>query len=220
MKTKRLNTLLLAAALLTTGGVYASWSYAEGPAAEATIHRLVNIASETVSSKKGTIDIVNNSLQFLVDQSSEGQYKAELVISGSLEIKFTPTPASSGTDPDVVEYGIPLEMAVTHTYGTWDHDGNPETAPIDVFEITDPGHVLKRGAKIKDPYTILSVPTAQQDDTNTTNVIENTGLSLHIRLKDNIILDTYDKYLSFKAFLEGEGKEIKITISEHTPTSV
>jgi len=218
MRARKLNTLLLTAALLTTGGVYASWSYAEGTASELTIHRLVNIASETVSSPKGKINVVSNNLQFIVDEKPGDQYIAELKISGELVISFTPTSEASGTDPEVVAKGIPLKISISETYGLWDHDNDNSTAGIQVFEINESlnGHQLNGGDPIKSDFTILSNPSAADDDTNTKNVVEDEGVSLHISLADNIVLDTYDKYLSFKSYLEGENKEITITISEYT----
>ena len=76
MRARKLNTLLLTAALLTTGGVYASWSYAQAAVASATVEKNLELDTLLEPSAKGTINVVENGLTFLV--VNDGDYKASL----------------------------------------------------------------------------------------------------------------------------------------------
>ena len=190
MRARKLNTLLLTAALLTTGGVYASWSYAQAAVASATVEKNLELDTLLEPSAKGTINVVENGLTFLV--VNDGAYKASLEIQGSLTVSFTPNP---GADADVIANGIPLQISIQETLG----DFNGE----DILTV-GANHVLNDGNPILTNFVING--TADPSDPNST------GISKHLTLGD-IVLDTYEEYDSFKTALNN-GK-ITIVISEY-----
>lgn len=113
---KKLSTLIALALVVTIGGVYAAWSYAQGSSASSEITREINMAQVNTSSNKGTITVTPNNFAFLVDDAgsvSGGSvnYLAKLVGTGDLSVLFTP--ASAGVDANLGTTGISMVATVT-----------------------------------------------------------------------------------------------------------
>lgn len=100
---RKLSTLIAIALIVTIGGVYAAWNYAQGTTASVEITREVNMAQVNTNSNKGTISANPTDFAFLVDDG--GSYKAVLKGTGSLAITFT---ASTGADADTIANGIKM----------------------------------------------------------------------------------------------------------------
>lgn len=147
---KKLSTLIAIALIVTIGGVYAAWSYAQGSAASNEITREINMAQVNTDSNKGSIAATPNNFAFLVDDAGEKDYVAELVGTGELALTFTP---AVGADASLATNGISMIATVTVTYvGTEaptytgiDKAGNPITvvpvkaATDNVIDITGNG---------------------------------------------------------------------------------
>ena len=110
---KKLSTLIAIALIVTIGGVYAAWSYAQGSAASNEITREINMAQVNTDSNKGSIAATPNNFAFLVDDAGEKDYVAELVGTGELALTFTP---AVGADASLATNGIKMIATVTVTY--------------------------------------------------------------------------------------------------------
>ena len=115
---KKLSTIIALALIITIGGVYAAWHYSRG-AVSLEISRSATMASIQSDTSKGSIAIdqsqnggAGNTLKFLVDDTGEIDWKAELVPSGSVWVKFTPT---ANADQAVKDNGIAMKATITVT---------------------------------------------------------------------------------------------------------
>ena len=126
---KKFTALMLVAICLIVGGVYATWSYATGDITtyftEWVHPNLVDVAG--TPSLKGEIKVANNTLDVqvddrykgdtLVETGKAGDYIAEVYYTGELVVTFTP---AVGSNDDVIQTGIPMEVVVVVTPGTYE----------------------------------------------------------------------------------------------------
>ena len=113
---KKLSTLIVLALIVTIGGVYAAWHYNRGQVS-LEISRSATMASIQSDTSKGTISIDQtansgngNTLKFLVDDTGTIDWKADLVPSGSVWVKFTP---AANADATVQANGIKMKATIT-----------------------------------------------------------------------------------------------------------
>ena len=107
---KKLSTLIALALIVTIGGVYAAWSYAQGTTASSEITREINMAQVNTDSNKGTISVTPSNFAFLVDDIEAVDYVAALTGTGELAIIFTP---ATGSDATLVSSGISMVATIT-----------------------------------------------------------------------------------------------------------
>ena len=217
MKIKKLNTLFLLAALLTTGGVYASWNYATSEVNVAQTEAKVQIELGS-SSSKGTLDIVSadTNIQATVlnkkDSEEKYTYLTDLVFTGQIKIKFTP---AAYADQDVKDKGIKLKLTITENFANY-VDG--ETS-IDVFKLEGAAdaatysYVLNMDSPINGEYIILGEKIAETDNEGTKDRREHLGLGSYVDMTE-IKLDTKAKFDKLKTILDAG--TFKITIEEYT----
>ena len=105
---RKLSTLIAIALIVTIGGVYAAWNYAQGTTASVEITREVQMAQVVTSGNKGTITATPSGVVFIVDDA--GNYQAELDASGEFAISFAP---ATGADADTINKGIVMKATIT-----------------------------------------------------------------------------------------------------------
>lgn len=105
---RKLSTLIAIALIVTIGGVYAAWNYAQGTTASVEITREVQMAQVITSGNKGTIKATPTNVAFIVDDA--GNYQAKLDASGSFAITFT---HATGADADTINKGIVMKATIT-----------------------------------------------------------------------------------------------------------
>lgn len=115
---KKLSTIIALALIVTIGGVYAAWHYNRG-AVSLELTRSATMASIQSDTPMGSISIdqsqnggAGNTLKFLVDDVAPTDWKAALVPSGSVWVKFTP---AANADSSVQTNGIKMKATVTVT---------------------------------------------------------------------------------------------------------
>ena len=89
---KKLSILIALALILTVGGVYATWNYAQGsvPSVPKALDGSTKITDKVVDSKsKGNIYVDPSNLLIQIDDANNDHY-AELTVTGSIKITFTP----------------------------------------------------------------------------------------------------------------------------------
>lgn len=105
---RKLSTLIAIALIVTIGGVYAAWNYAQGTTASVEITREVQMAQVITSGNKGTITASPDGVVFIVDDG--GEYQAELNASGEFAITFAHNP---GADQTTITSGIVMQAVIT-----------------------------------------------------------------------------------------------------------
>ena len=117
---KRLGAIIAIALVLTIGGVYATFNYAQGGA--------VSLENETISKElegmtttnaKGTITIKSNSFKITIDDLG-GDLHTKGKFEGKTTINFKPATLA---DADVRTNGIKLKLTITVTGNEYDDGG-------------------------------------------------------------------------------------------------
>ena len=106
---RKLSLLIALALIVTIGGVYAAWNYAQGATASVEITREINMAQVNTDSNKGSISATPSNVSFLVDDV-DGTYHTKLRGTGKFDITFTP---STGADATTMADGIKMVATVT-----------------------------------------------------------------------------------------------------------
>lgn len=117
---KKLSLLIALVLLVTIGGVYATWNYAQGDVTSSQGFVLPKMETVVTSGSKGTIAVDTSGLTIKVDDSDTDSvtHKPVLVIDGEIVITFTP---ATGADDTVATNGIQMQAVVTCTDG-WEYD--------------------------------------------------------------------------------------------------
>ena len=108
---RKLSLLVALALLITIGGVYATWDYANADSQANHQHMSINLATATTTAAEGTILNVLNSMNIMIDDSND-DYKADLTISGIMGYVFVPSP---GASQDVKDNGIQMQWKLEQT---------------------------------------------------------------------------------------------------------
>ena len=192
---KKLSTLIALALIVTIGGVYAAWHYNRGQVS-LEISRSATMASIQSDTSKGTITIDQtansgngNTLKFLVDDTGTIDWKADLVPSGSVWVKFT---AASNADSIVQTNGIKMKATVTLSGTQAAYDGKK------IFEV-------KEGANT---FTINTTASLDSQEITAAQIAE----CLEFNEGAEVILDTYDDNVAYETAMKTY--IIVITISE------
>lgn len=136
---KKLSLLIALALLITVGGVYATWSYAENTAvASSTIAPQVKLLG-TTNTTKGTITI-EGSPSVAFDQYGVNDYRAKLVWTNEVvTVKFNPAQGTTATKIDVdITVVLPTQPFSTSdgNYLVFKHkDSNDQTFKIRVNDV-------------------------------------------------------------------------------------
>ena len=183
---KRLGAIIAIALVLTIGGVYATFEYAQGG--------VVSLENETISKEligmtdttaKGTITIKSNDFKITVDDFNHNLHTAGR-FENKTTINFNPAPLA---DADVRANGIKLKLTIAVTGNEYD-DGEKHKL-FNISEEALTGVTLNGGAKINGDYEI--------------------NFADYITVTD-IYLSTPEKYTAYsEAF---NGTTITFTISE------
>ncbi len=188
---KKFGMTIAMATVLTIGGVYATFNYAQADVATANDTLSLKIADAVTDTPKGEISI-NSTFVMTVDDKGiiaggTSTYYTGLTTKGDFKVNFT---AATGADADVRENGIVLEMTIAIT-GNY-YDGDDGDTIFTTTGLTKDGKVtLNSGEKIKGDYTV--------------SLLNYLSLTEHK-------LDTKAKYDAYAKALEGT--TITITIGE------
>ena len=143
-KMKKLGLIILMALVLTVGGVYATFNYAqkEVQPVNATLNK--SLATVNTETAKGTIETNVEGFLLKIDDTGN-DLKTGLVAQGNVTVTFTP---AKGADGSVVTDGVNLKLEISFTGNTYTQNG----VAYDVFKTTDKynastGVVLGTGTK-------------------------------------------------------------------------
>lgn len=115
MKIRKIGTIVALAAIMTVGGVYATFNYAQQGVTQAAGEAETVIADAKNDLKKGTLTVVST-LKIGVDDkgfvgtpTGTSTWLTAKTVEGSFKVTFTPTP---GADKDVDANGIALTRKI------------------------------------------------------------------------------------------------------------
>ena len=107
---KKLTVIIALMLVVTIGGVYATWDYAQGAVANAekALDGQTTITAKVITTSKGTITIDPSNLSIVIDDANH-DHIGELTTSGSILVTFTPNTLA---DPAVRNQGIKMQFKV------------------------------------------------------------------------------------------------------------
>lgn len=208
---KRLFSFLAAIALVVSiGGVYASWTYAQGTVGDTQANTKLALTAVSTSSDKGTIALSNNQFTIQIDQIASGDegygtvdpHTAVMRVTGAMTVTFTP---SDNAEKSVKEDGVVLALTITESYGNYTDSVNSSETDLDIITLkpSDIGtgvYLLNNGQPVNGTYTL-----------------DNDTLNSYLVLAA-LKLESKAEYDDFNTnFLTG--KTITFTISEYVPTT-
>ena len=184
---KKLSLLIALALILSIGGVYATWNYAQGDAVDvnAYLDGSTKITDAVVNATaKGTITVDTSNFSLTIDDETN-DHVAELIKDGYIDITFTP---STGADADVAADGIALQYVLSCTGGSFEYNGNH------IFTYSSDPVILNSG--------------------NATKSVRINAEDIGIALNGTISLPTVADYEAFKLALHSGS--LIFTVSEYT----
>ena len=145
----KLGLIILMALVLTVGGVYATFNYAQGEVVSKNTTLNKSLATAKTESAKGEIAIDVEGFLLKIDDTGTN-LKTGLDAQGSVTITFTP---ATGADGSVVADGVNLKLEISFTNNTYTQNG----VDYQVFKTTDKynattGVVLGTGTKNGDKF--------------------------------------------------------------------
>ena len=148
---KRLGAIIAIALVLTIGGVYATFNYAQGGVVSLENETISKeLAGKTINTAKGEIKIKSNNFKITVDDL-DGNLHTKGHFENKTTINFTPAPLA---DADVRANGIKLKLTITVTGNEYVDEGTT----YKLFNISEAalttGVTLNGGAKIINDFEI------------------------------------------------------------------
>lgn len=203
----KLTLLGLLATAVTVGGVYATWTFAEGNVAEATTTVNVSMTGVNSSTEKGTLSVMvmtTNGFTLAVDDANNDHY-ADIKKTGDITVTFKPAADAS---QDIRTNGIDVQCVISYapyaggadTIADWTYDGKQ------IFEIVNNASapmLLNKSAATYDNSTGTFTWTISHSDYE------------FVKLANDFYIDTLAKYNAMNAEL-AKGHFV-LTVSEYTP---
>lgn len=184
---KKLSLLMALILLVTVGGVYATWNYAQGDVTSTQAFVLPKMETVVTEGSKGTIAVDTSGMTIKVDDLDTDSviHKPALVMDGKITVTFTP---AVGADETVTNTGIPMKATITCT-DNWQYEG---TQIITVDTAAKANEFATTGAALT-----FDITADQLEEI------------VHIA---NFTLPTYNDFQQFQTILNRGN--IKITVSE------
>lgn len=190
---KKLGFVIIMALVLTVGGVYATFNYAQNDVDPVNATLTKTIAGTDTTKAKGTITIDVETFQLKIDDTTQ-TLKTGLTTQGSVKVTFTP---AKGVDASVADEGVDLKLEIAFANNTYRQNG----IDYDVFKTTaayDMGIALGKGTK-----------------NSVTGEFEYTVALGNYLAVNEISLPTVADYNAFETwFTNSENAKITITVSE------
>ena len=195
---KKLSLLVALALLITVGGVYATWDYAEkaSEAKSMDMPGAIQMTDYTNASAKGIIEVdVTHCLVSIHDANNDHEPEIVAEAEDYITIQFTPDAKAS---QDIFDDAISLNYWFTLSADKkYDYDGNG-AASEDIFTIKtnesnkgliSAGSWTRNGSEGNVTFT-FTIPASE---------IFGTTADADIQFNDNVTLDTIAEYQAFDA---------------------
>lgn len=110
---KKMGLLIALATVLTVGGVYATWTYADKAVETKTANIAVGVVESTATAAIGEIKVTGD-MAFKIDQTASGNYHGMLIhdttTSEELTLTFTPAAGAPASWADGVAFKYVLSI--------------------------------------------------------------------------------------------------------------
>ena len=187
---KKIAVLMFLIVCVTISGVYAAWLYTGTSISSVDQTISHGMAAATTNQDLGVLSIGHNDVTITIDQMGDKDYRANLLIAGSVTVCFHPNPGSpadiTGDDINVVA-SVYATGADTHMY-----EGKP------IYESTG---------------LTADLNWVKQSDGHFEAVVDADTLKTLVRLGDEFVLDEYNEYVAFHALEE----QITVTVKFAAP---
>lgn len=195
---KRLGLIIAMALVLTVGGVYATFNYAQDNVDPVNATLTKAIAGTNTKTAKGTIAIDATKFTIRVDDKGvleHGEGNGTLVTGyrnqGTVQVTFTP---AKGADATVTDEGVTLKLTISFSNNRYNGK--------DIFQTTE-------------EYPATGVPLGKGTKNDVTGVFEyDVELGKYLAVNE-ISLPTMSDYDSFSTAYENA--QITVTVSEVKP---
>ena len=218
LKTKLLSVFVAFALMITVGGVYATWNYADGGVDDEDFTGFISITDDVTGSSKGAI-VIDEATNFkiLFDDSAEDRktHTAVLSYSGNIVVKFS---FAENTPADVVAAGIKLQLVVSNNASlVWHGTGENSSNSTPIFKVIETPIISGGSVRINDED--VPVPdVVPEDDGSYTWTLDTAFLSQLITLRaEDVVGDTIEEYRAIETLLSAN--KININFSEYVAPS-
>lgn len=186
MKTRVLSLLIALAILVTVGGVYATWLYAQSDMTAVHGHiGSFGLASATINNNQGTFTVDATNAHLIIDQKDTSDYTAVLKAEGTITVKFTPSDIFKNTNKDKETFAVTYSLLTDNT--------NPTG-----YKVPDGTGADKELFTKFDTTTKTDLTLHRGNDGNYTATVQATEL-LKLMAINSFTLDSYAKYTAFSA---------------------
>ena len=200
MKTKSISLILVLAILITVGGVYAAWLYAETPLTAVHGHiGSFGLATAVINNSKGTIEVDGSNAHLSIDQTAADDYTANLVATGDVVITFRPSEVFTNSNQGLTQFTMVYKLVTT---------GSPDT-----FKCDDGTGEKLLFAKFDTTTTKDIIMVRQADGTYKGTISAQSLISDNLIAINDFTLDTIEKHTAFSARI-GTFGNIGIEVSE------
>ncbi len=211
MKVKRFAPLAMALAVLTTGGVFAAWSYAGTNAGSGVSPKLqFGMENVSISTSRGVYSVTTSGEKiFSIDQKkvdsenpANNDYTAVLKVADNAKIviRFTP---NKGVDGDIVENGLESKFFFTFKKGAtptkykMDAQGNYDANGTEYDVVTLDSAQTTIYPKTDSPVAGNAYWTKASDNVSFVYELDKAAIEARVALSQDFVLDTIDEYYAF-----------------------
>ena len=195
LRTKVFSVFIAFALIITIGGVYATWNYAEGNTVEIDYNNTYIGLTEVVNAgAKGVLSIDAGSNLAIALDDADNNYKAELNATGDIIVVFTPNDAIK-----TAIVGVDLQFKLTN-HAALVFEGDP------IFNVNET--VFVSG----ETYGDIVIPDVVRDGDVFTWTIPASVFAQIITLNGDLLLDTVADYEIVDGLLNANS--IAITFDE------
>ena len=216
----KLAFLALLSTIVTVGGVYATWTFAEGNTNTADVTAKIGMTGVSDTTEKGTIAVKinqNGGVSLSIDDANN-DHKPEIKKEGVMLVEFKPSASASeeiktkGIDVQCTISFISTSSDVTTLEGWTYGEENTQIFSIS-HTTTTPLHLDNDllGQTSEDPNAITFSYNQETDTFTWTVPASQLGIDLTEEMKD-VLIDTRSDY-DILASILNKG-EFKITVSE------
>lgn len=216
LKTKLLSVFVAFALMITVGGVYATWNYADGGVDDEDFTGFISITDDVTGSSKGAI-VIDEATNFkiLFDDSAEDRktHTAVLSYSGKIVVKFT---FAENAPQDEIAAGFNMQFVISNNASiVWHGVGESSGTTSPIFNVyTQPVYAGQQNVMINGEPVNIPALTSNGTGTEYTWVLEADLLSKFIKLRDeDVVVDTLAEYQAIETLLANN--KIGINFSEY-----
>ena len=216
LKTKLLSVFVAFALMITVGGVYATWNYADGGVDDEDFTGFISITDDVTGSSKGAI-VIDEATNFkiLFDDSAEDRktHTAVLSYSGNIVVKFS---FAENAPQDEIAAGFNMQFVISNNASiVWHGVGESSGTTSPIFNVyTQPVYAGQQNVMINGEPVNIPALTSNGTGTEYTWVLEADLLSKFIKLRDeDVVVDTLAEYQAIETLLANN--KIGINFSEY-----